>query len=183
MSFLVLIVVLYLLTFIFFTYLTVTLYIKVGKQKKRKHLLRPMTFYKISGWIFLAFTLLAPIVIFYIDEEINQDVLLAALIWLFVQGSCSLYFILYGINHRVRFDSEIVDVYDIRGRLNSIQWSEFSSAKYNPGSGYIVIHGKNRRLKIHLFMSNLKLFVDEMEQNTNWTRNKLNIPDSISIMY
>lgn len=139
------------------------------------HEIRLPVFYAWLGWpsTILGFSaLLIPI----LDADNETATWGAALTLVLLFGGLGVAILVNYYYHRVTFDSSGYKVYNWRGRLTSVSWSETKDIKFSAMSGYLKLmsHGKWLRLSSHLV--GLRAFLNELEAQTNLKTDKLKLP-------
>ena len=66
-------------------------------------------------------------------------------------------------NHLLRFDDQWVTVHSWTGREQQVAWRDISAISFNAVSGYLLVEGPFKTLKIHHHLVGLKSFVVKVE--------------------
>ncbi len=136
--------------------------------------LRASKFYLFFGIIWLVMSAAVLIGVLWFPNE--YILLWIALTFVFGLG-LGVYFLLFYLNYKLRFDEETIFLRGLLGKESSVKWSEIRNISYGSISGYVKIQTKNReKMKITYYLTGFKAFVEMMEIKTQWTAKELKLP-------
>lgn len=148
----------------------------VEKNDFEEYELRLNKLYHYVGYgIMLVSVVLLISLIFAINIKETEASILIGLLMVFF-GGFGILLILYYKNHKLSFNDKYLVIQNSRGKVTELKWHQIEKIKFSSTSGYIKVTALNEKHIIHSHLVGLKLFLQKLEQHTDFKVADLKIP-------
>ncbi|MEM9723380.1 MAG: hypothetical protein AAGA10_29190 [Bacteroidota bacterium] len=149
---------------------------EIPRQADGSLTLRMNRLYQVLGYIALGIGVVVLVASFGAKEEGKEiEILMAQLVILLLFGGGGIYLIMGYSNTWLSFNEDHIRSSTWMGEIKEIHWKDIEQIRYKSLSGYLVIKGKNEKIKAFRYFVGFQAFINEMEEQTKWTREELEL--------